>query len=136
MIAGSVIVAALVWLSLCTPVHSADAISVIIEPNDSEIITTDLKRIRPAAPAEIRFKVTTNYIEQAFGNDLTKPRSYLKTAVISSARRVLSAMTGAQATGPDGASAVMNQVDRDVSELGVSVEEHSLRYVFLPGYVP
>lgn len=125
---------ALSCLSACA--QATDSISVSIGPEDSEVITTDFKRIRPAEPAEIRFKVTTNLIDQLYGNDLTKPRAYLRLTVISSARRILGAMTGAQATGPDAMHAVMEQVNRDSSYMGVTVESHTLRYVFLPGYTP
>jgi hypothetical protein len=121
---------------LCVPAYAADLISVTIAPDDSEIITTDLKRIRPAETTEIRFKVTTGYIEQVFGKDLSIPRAQMRLAVLSSARRVLGAMTGAQATAPEAARAIVAQVDRDLSHLGVAVEQHTLRYVFLPGYAP
>jgi hypothetical protein len=120
----------------CLRASAADTITITIAPQDSEVITTDLKRIRPAAPADIRFKVTTNYIEQVFGKDLTIPRNLMQLAVLSSARRVLGAMTGAQATGPDAARAVMEQVDRDLARIGVAVEQHTLRYEFIPGYTP
>lgn len=128
--------AALALCCLCPPAFAAEAISVTIVPEDSEIITTDLKRIRPAGPAEISVRITTPYIGQVFGADLTTPRAMVRLAVLSSARRVLGAMTGAQATAPDAARAVMEQADRDLASLGVAVAEHNLRYVFLPGYGP
>lgn len=128
--------AALALSCLHPPARAADTISVTIAPEDSEIITTDFKRIRPAEPAEIRFKITTGTIAQVFGNDLTVPRTQMRLAVLSGARRVLGAMTGAQAAGPDAPGAIIAQVDRDLSHLGVAVESHNLRYVFLPGYTP
>jgi hypothetical protein len=118
------------------PASATDTITVSITPDDSEIITTDLKRIRPAEAAEVRFKVTTPYIAQVFGNDLAVPQSRMRITVIGGARRVLGAMTGAQATGPDGPPAVVREIDRALSDMGVQVEQFNLRYVFVPGYTP
>lgn len=121
---------------LCTPAFAAEAISVTIAPDDSEIITTDLKRIRPAEPAEIRFRVTTGYIEEVFGKDLAIPRAQMRLAVFASARRVLGGMTSAQATGPDAPRAIVAEINRDLAHLGVAVEQYDLRYVLVPGYTP
>jgi hypothetical protein len=129
-------VTALALTSLFEPACPADILSVTVLPDGSEIITTDLKRIRPAGPAEIRFRFTTDYLKRLYGNDFTKTHEYLHFVVQSSERRALGAMTGAQATGPDGPRAVMAEVDREVSELGLAVEQYTLRYEFLPGYTP
>lgn len=94
----------------------------------------DLKRIRPAQTAELRFRIVTPFIAQTFGDDLTVPRSRIR--LIASARRVLSTMTGAQATGPEGSAAVIQEVDRVLAGMGVAVDEFKLRYMFLPGYTP
>ena len=101
-----------------------------------EIMTADLKRIRPAQTAEVRFRITSPFIAQTFGNDLTAPRTRIRLIVIASARRVLSTMTGAQATGPEGPPAVMKEVDRALAGMGVTVQEFKLRYVFLSGPTP
>lgn len=45
-------------------------------------------------------------------------------------------MTGAQATGPEGSAAVIQEVDRVLAGMGVAVDEFKLRYMFLPGYTP
>jgi hypothetical protein len=128
--------AVVIAIFTCRPASATDTITVSIAPDDSEIITSDLKRVRPAEGAEVRFKVVTPYIAQVFGNDLTVPRSRIRITVIGAARRVLGAMTGAQATGPDGPSAVVREIDRALSDMGVQVEQFNLRYVFVPGYTP
>jgi hypothetical protein len=115
---------------------AADIITVTIAPHESEIITSDLKRIRPAEAAELRFKATTPHIAQMFGSDLTVPRNRMRLTVIASARRVLSAMTGAQAIGPEAPPDIVKEIDRALADMGVTVEQFNLRYVFLPGYTP
>ena len=123
-----------VWTAQCEPAYAADLLSVTILADGSEIISADLKRLRRAGPAEIHFRFTTDDLKRLYGDDLTKPRDYLRLVVQSSERRVLGAMTGAQATGAAGPHAVMTEVDRQVSDLGLTVERHTLRYEFLPGY--
>ena len=84
-----------------------DFITITIAVEDSEIITTDLKRIRLAEPAEVRFALTTNYIELLYGADLTTPRRGVRLEVIAAARGTLGALTGAEATRDEGASTAM-----------------------------
>jgi hypothetical protein len=63
-------------------VRAADTIVVVLQVEDAEIITSDLKRLRLAEPAEVRFAVTTPYIAQVFGNDLTVPRNLMRLTVL------------------------------------------------------
>jgi hypothetical protein len=118
-------------------VRGAEPIVVALQVEDAaEIITSDLKRLRLAGPAEVRFAVTTTYIAQVFGDDLTVPRGLMRVTVISSARRVLGQLSAAEAVKPEAASAVVAQVDRDLASLGVAVESHTLRYTLVPPLVP
>ena len=128
--------AACVIASLCAPARATEPITVTIAVEDSEIITADLKRIRLANPAEVRFARTTNYIELVFGTNLTTPRGLMRLQVISAARRTLAAVTGAEATREAALRPVIEEVNRGLAGIGVVVESHTLRYVFLPGYGP
>ena len=128
--------AACVVALLCAPARAIDFITITIPVEDSEIITTDLKRIRLAEPAEVRFALTTNYIELLYGTDLTTPRRGMRLEVVAAARGTLGALTGAEATRDEGTRSLIAAVNRRLASMGVTVESHTLRYVFLPGYGP
>jgi hypothetical protein len=136
---GGVIRAALaacVIAWLCAPVRAAEPITITIAVEDSEIITADQKRIRLAEPAEIRFAVTNNYLEQLYGTDLTTPRRGLRLEVLAAARATLAEVPGVAATGDNGVRLVIEAINRRIDDLGVRVERHTLRYVFVSGYGP
>lgn len=138
MLMRCVIVAAFLAapLVMSAQAHATDRIAVTIAPDDSEIVTTDMKRIWPAQPVELRFKIAAPAIAQTFGNDPALAQTRIRLTVIATARRVLGAMTGAQATGPEGAAAVVHEVDRALAGLGVTVDQFDLRYAFVPSYTP
>ena len=102
---------------------------VTIEIGDSEVITTDLKRIRPAAPAQVRFTVVNDSIASIFRDDLTIPLTRMRLTVLSAARRVLGERTLAEALGSEAIRAVVAEIDHDLVDLGVVVRDHTLRYV-------
>src|SRR5207244_7515471 len=77
----------------------ADVLSVTIEVGDSEVITRDFRRIRPAASAEVRFTVVNDSIASVFKDDLTVPLTRMRLTVLSNARRVLGERTLAEALG-------------------------------------
>jgi len=104
-------------------------ISVTIEDVSTEIITRDLKRIRLAAPAEVRFVVLTSYIESIFKDDLEVPRNLMKFAVISGARRVLAEKTLGEVQQSEAMQDVIAAVNLDVAHFGVRVQDHTLRYI-------
>jgi hypothetical protein len=113
-------------------VRAADMIVVVLQVDNSEIITSDLKRLRLAEPAEVRFAVTTPYIAQVFGDDLTVPRDLMRLTVLMSARRVLSQLSATEAVKPEAAGAIVAEVDRELAYLGVAVESHTLHYALVP----
>ena len=117
-------------------VRAADTIVVVLQVEDAEIITSDLKRLRLAEPAEVRFAVTTPYIAQVFGNDLTVARSLMRLTVLASARRVLSQLPATEAVKPEAARAIVAEVDRALDYLGVAVESNTLRYTLVPPLWP
>jgi hypothetical protein len=129
-------VAACVVAFLYTPARAAEPISVTIAVEDSEIITADLKRIRLAQPAEVRFALTTSYLELLYGTDFTKPRAMMRLEVLAAARATLAGVTGVEATRDDGVRLVIEAINRRLAYMGVTVERHSLRYLFAPGYGP
>jgi len=104
-------------------------ISVTIEVDSPEIITRDLKRIRLAAPAEVRFAVLTNFIETVFKDDLAVARNLMKFSVMSHARKVLAEKTLDAAQQNEAMQEVMAAVDADMARLGVKVQDHTLRFV-------
>jgi hypothetical protein len=110
----------------------ADVLSVTIEVGDSEIITTDLKRIRPAAPAQVRFTVVNDSIASIFRDDLTIPLTRMRLTVLFKARHVLGEKTLAEALGSEAMRAVAAEIDHDLVDLGVVVRDHTLRYVPVP----
>jgi hypothetical protein len=128
--------AACVVAWLCAPARAAEPITITIAVEDSEIITADQKRIRLAEPAEIRFAVTNNYLEQLYGTDLTTPRRGLRLEVLAGARATLASVTGVEATGDNGVRLVIEAINRRIDDLGVRVERHTLRYVFVSGIQP
>ena len=111
---------------------AADVLSVTIGVDDSEVITTDFRRIRPAAPAEVRFTVMNDSIATIYKDDLTTPLARMRLTVLSSARRVLGEKTLAEALGNETMRAVMAGTDNDLVDLGVVVRDHTLRYVPIP----
>ena len=113
-------------------VRAANTIIVVLQVEGAEIITSDLKRLRLAEPAEVRFAVTTPYIAQVFGDDLTVPRDLMRLTVLMSARRVLSELSATEAVKPEAARAIVAEVDRELAYLGVAVESHTLRYAVVP----
>src|SRR5258707_2641451 len=115
---------ALALLALWAPGgRAAEAIVVTFQVEDAgEVITSDVKRLRLAGPAEIRFAVITPYIAQVFGDDLTIPRNLMRFTVLAGARRVLSQMSAAQALKPEAVDAIVADIDRTLDYLGVSVE--------------
>ena len=104
-------------------------ISVTIEVDSPEIITRDLKRIRLAAPAEVRFAVLTNFIETVFKDDPAVARNLMKFSVMSHARKVLAEKTLDAAQQNEAMQEVMAAVDADMARLGVKVQDHTLRFV-------
>jgi hypothetical protein len=117
-------------------VRAADTIVVMLHIEDPEIITSDRKRLRLAEPAEVRFAVTTPYIAQVFGDDLTIPRNLMRLTVLASARRVLGELPATEAIKPEAARAIVADIDRVLAYLGVSVESHTLRYTLVPPLAP
>jgi len=118
-------------------VRAADTIVVALTVEDAgEVITTDLKRLRLAQAAEVRFAVTTPYIAQVFGNDPTIPRDLMRLTVIASGRRVLGELSAAEAMKPEAARAIAAEVDRALDYLGVAVELQTLRYALVPPLAP
>jgi len=113
-------------------VRAADAIVVVLQVESSEIITSDLKRLRLAEPAEVRFAVTTPYVAQVFGDDLKIPRDMMRLTVLASARRVLGEMSATEALKPEAVRAIVTEVDRALDYLGVAVESNTLRYTLVP----
>ena len=113
-------------------VRAANTNVVVLKVEDAEIITSDLKRLRLAEPAEVRFAVTTPYIAQVFGDDLTVPRDLMRLTVLMSARRVLSQLSATEAVKPEAARAIVAEVDRALAYLGVAVESNTLRYRLVP----
>ena len=104
-------------------------ISVTLEVDSLEIITRDLKRIRLAAPAEVRFAVLTNFIESVFKDDLAVARNLMKFSVMSHARQVLAEKTLAEVLQSEVMQDVIAAVDLDMARLGVRVQDHTLRFV-------
>jgi hypothetical protein len=129
---------ALAVVALWAPgVRAAEAIVVAIPVEDAgEVISLDVKRLRLAEPAEIRFVVTTPYIARVFGSDLTIPRDLMRLTLLASARRVLSQLPATEALRPEAARAVVADVERAIDYLGVSVEAYTLRYMLVPPLVP
>ena len=126
------LVLALALLVLWGPgVRAADTIVVVLQVEGAEIITSDVKRVRLAEPAEVRFAVTTPYIAQVFSDDLI-PRDLMRLTVLSSARRVLSQLSATEAVEPEAARAIVAEVDSALAYLGVVVESHTLRYTLVP----
>jgi hypothetical protein len=113
-------------------VRAADTIVVVLQIENAEIITSDLKRLRLVEPAEVRFAVTTPYIAQVFGDDQTVPRDLMRLMVLASARRVLSQLPATEAVKPEAARAIVAEVDSALAYLGVVVESHTLRYTLVP----
>jgi hypothetical protein len=104
----------------------ADVLSVTIE------VTTDLKRIRPAAPAQVRFTVVNDSVASIFRDDLTIPLTRMRLTVLFKARHVLGEKTLAEALGSEAMRAVAAEIDHDLVDLGVVVRDHTLRYVPVP----
>jgi hypothetical protein len=125
---------ALVLLASCgAGAHAAEPIVVVFSVEDAgEVISSDLKRMRLAEPAEVRFAVITPYIARVFGDDLTLPRTLMRFTVLASARRVLGELSAAEALKPEAVRAVVADIDRALDYVGVSVESHTLRYMLVP----
>jgi hypothetical protein len=129
---------ALAVLALWTPgVRAAEAIVVTIPVEDAgEVISSDLKRMRLAEPAVVRFAATTPYIAQVFGDDLRIPRDLMRFTLLASARRVLGELPATEALKPEAVRAVLADLEHAIDYLGVSVESYTLRYMLVPPPVP
>src|SRR3954469_11800349 len=60
----------------------AEVLSVTIEVDASEVITTDLEGVGVAAPAQVRFTVVNDSIASIFGNELTTPLTRMRLEVL------------------------------------------------------
>src|SRR5262249_31542993 len=106
----------------------ADVLSLTIEVDNSEVITGDLKRIRLAAPAQVRFTVVDDSMAAIHRDNVTP----LRVVVLSNAMRVLGERTLAEALGSEAMRAVMALVDKELAYFGLVVRDHTLRFVPVP----
>lgn len=114
------------------PASAGHEISVMIAIDGTRVITKDLKWIQLAEPAAVHFVLKTNYIEMLFKDDLKVPLNWLRSEVLSSARRALGNLAAKEALSAGGMRALIEELNRNVAYLGVEVRNSTLRYVLSP----
>jgi hypothetical protein len=107
---------------------------VTISPEDGgELITSDLKRLRLAEPAEFVFvKTDAQAFEQLFPGDVVQALTRLRLIVLAAARRVFGEMPSAAVLRGDGTAAFAAAVNADCNILNVTLRSHVLRYELVP----
>jgi hypothetical protein len=106
---------------------------VTISPEDSEIITSDLKRLRLAEPAEFVFvKTDAQAFDQLYPGDVVQALTRLRIMVLSAARRVFGEMPSAAVLRGDGTAEFVARINADCKVLGMTLQSHVLRYEPVP----
>jgi hypothetical protein len=120
-------------LAALRPAHAQDELRIVIPTDVSEIITTDLKRLRLAEPAAFSFvKTDPAAFEQLFPGDPTRALSYLRAIVLSAARRIFGEMTSAEVLRGDGTPAFVARINADGESIRVALRSHAMRYEPVP----
>lgn len=114
-----------------------DELRVVISADDAtELITSDLKRLRLAEPAEFVFvKTDAQAFEQLFppgdpGRALAMLR--LRLIVLSAARRTFGDMPSAAVLRGDGTADFDTLINADCNIFGLTLRSHVLRYAPVP----
>ena len=114
-------------LAALRPARAQDELRIVIPADSSEIITTDLKRLRLAEPAELVFvKTDPAAFERRFPGDDAPALSYLRFLVLAAARRIFGDMTSAEVLRGDGTPAFVARVNADCEIIHVALRSHTM----------
>ncbi len=110
-----------------------DPLRVVITTDRSEIITTDLKRLRLAEPAEFNFvKTNADAFERLFPGNPAPALSLLQFMVLAAARRIFGEMPSAAVLRGDGTPAFVASLKADCESIHVALRDHAMRYEPVP----
>ena len=108
-----------------------DELRVVIATDTPEIITTDLKRLRLAEPAEFNFiKTDADAFERLFPGD--PALSLLQFMVLAAARRIFGEMPSAAVLRGDGTPAFVASLKADCESIHVALRDHAMRFEPVP----
>lgn len=110
-----------------------DELRVVLTTDTSEIITTDLKRLRLAAPAEFNFvKTNPGAFGRLFPGDPAPALSFLRFTVLAAARRIFGEMPAAAVLRGDGTPAFVARINAECESIHVTLRDHAMRYEPVP----